>query len=126
MASPAAMSSPAVIAASLPKLRERFTTFAKSQSVDSRSKVSKLPSVEPSLIKTISLRASRLSNTRWIVEKKSRIASASLKIGTTIDISGAGGRGRLLDNSVEFAVNWFDPRAWKPLALENVPVGLGG
>src|SRR5438477_9606624 len=90
--SPCAWSMPAVRAASLPKLRDRFTSLIRrSRMLRSRRRASVL-SREPSLTNTISNRKPALSRKGSTEVRKRSIDSSSLNTGTTSDRSGSAGR----------------------------------
>ena len=86
--SPRAFSMPAVIAASLPKLRERLTTRTRLSRSLRSSRCANVSSREPSLTKTNSKRNPVGASTETTVSMKRSMDSSSLKTGTIRDSSG--------------------------------------
>src|SRR5437016_5929138 len=90
--SPLAWSMPAVRAASLPKLRDRFTTLRRRSRAPRSSRWASVSSREPSLTNTISKRSPALSRKGSTEVRNRSIDSSSLNTGTTSDSSGSAGR----------------------------------
>src|SRR6516165_2977440 len=90
--SPLAWSMPAVRAASLPKLRDRFTTLTRRSRALRSSRWPSELSDEPSLTNTISKRSPALSRKGSIEVRNRSIDSSSLNTGTTRDSNGSAGR----------------------------------